>query len=67
MVYLSLKAINYLYNKRNEINFVLNNKFMKKYDFFRLKQLNEEIFTRINEKINDISSKKLIIFYQIIK
>ena len=40
---------------------------MKKYDFFRLKQLNEEIFTRINEKINDISSEKLIIFYQIIK
>ena len=58
LLYLSPKAINYLYNKRKEMNFVLSNRFIKEYKF-GLKQLKEEIFTRINENINDISSAQI--------
>ena len=59
LFYLSPKEINYLYNNRKEMNFVLSNKFIKKYGYFQLEKLDEEIFSRVNENINDISPKKI--------
>ena len=56
---LSPKGINYLYDNRKEMNFVLSNKFIKKYDFDKLKELKEGVFTRVNENINDISPQKI--------
>ena len=59
LLFLSPEEINYIYNNRKEMNFVLSNKFIKEYKYIKLSRLKEEIFTRVNEKINDIDSKKI--------
>ena len=59
LLYLTPKAINYLYNNRKEMNFFLNKKFIKEYDYDNLILLKEEVFEKVNENINDVSPNKI--------